>query len=189
MTVFAVLAEDRSDAETLDVLVKRIGGERISRVHSRGFGGCGELCRKAGAHIELFSKQGATHIIICYDSDGNDPSMIRDKVRSSVSAKIDLKRVTHEIIVPVEELEAWIIADESAIKKAIPTLSIQETRHPETIKNPKEWLINQSRGSRSRPLYAPATFNRQVAKHIDIAKVEQKCPSFRELTTFVRNAP
>ena len=189
MTVFVILAEDHSDAETLDVLVRRIRGAGVNRVHRRGFGGCGELCRKAGAHIELFSKQGATHFIICHDSDGNDPVEIRNKVRSRVGAKIDLKRVIHEIIVPVEELEAWIIADESAINKAIPRLSIKETLHPETIKNPKEWLIKQSRDSRSRPLYAPATFNCQVAKHIDIAKVERKCPSFHELTMFVRSAP
>lgn len=189
MTEFAVLAEDPSDGEALVVLVKRISGVENRRVHMKGFRGCGKLCDKAGAHIESFSRQGATHFIICHDSDGDDPAEIRRKVQSSVGAKIDLKRVTHKIIVPVEELEAWIIADEVAINKAIPKLLIDEVKHPETIKNPKEWLIKKSQASRSRPLYAPAINNSQIAKHIDIAKVERKCPSFRELTTFVRNVP
>jgi hypothetical protein len=102
--------------------------------------------------------------------------------------KSDLRQYKHQIIVPVEELESWIIADEDAISRTIPLLAIPTQRHPESIRSPKEWLVEKSRAGRSRPLYAPATYNHQVAQHLDIAKVERKCPSFRELTQFVRNA-
>ena len=189
MIKLAVLVEGKSDAEALVVRLKLIRGDQNLSVLSQEFGGQGHLCNKAGASINRFAQLGVTHFIICHDSDGKDPAEIRRKVQSSVGAKIDLKRVTHKIIVPVEELEAWIIADEVAINKAIPKLLIDEVKHPETIKNPKEWLIKKSQASRSRPLYAPAINNSQIAKHIDIAKVERKCPSFRELTTFVRNVP
>lgn len=184
---FAVLAEDRSDADALVVLVKRISGDNHIQVVKKGFSGCGELCRKAGSHIADFAKQGATHFIVCHDSDGNDPAAIRQKVKAGIDTKIHLKAYRHKIIVPVQELEAWLIADEAAITKTIPTLSISVVNHPEDIDSPKEWLIRASyTGQRSRPLYAPATYNRQVALHLDIAKVERKCGSFRELTAFIR---
>lgn len=186
--MFAVLAEDRSDADALVVLVKRISGKLNSHVGKKGFSGCGELCRKAGSHIADFASQGVTHFIICHDSDGNDPAAIRQKVLAGIEAKFALKGYHHKIVVPIQELEAWIIADDIAISKVIPTLSIGEVKQPETINSPKEWLISASRAGRSRPLYSPTTFNHQVVRHLDIAKVEKKCSSFRELATFIRGA-
>lgn len=186
--MFAVLAEDRSDTDALVVLVKRISGNMHCHVARKGFSGCGELCRKAGSHIADFASQGATHFIICHDSDGKDPKEIREKVRVGIKAKIDLGCYEHKIIVPVQELEAWLIADDEAISKVIPTLSIGVVKQPENIDSPKEWLIRASQRGRSRPLYFPSLFNHQVAQCLDIAKVENKCGSFRELTTFILGA-
>ena len=188
MKRFAVLAEDRSDAETLVVLVRRISCDPHLPIHKKGFSSCGELCRKAGSHIRDFAKDGATHFIICHDSDGNDPDVIKQKVFGSVARKVDLIGLNHVIIVPVQEIEAWIIADELAITAAIPSLVVPPVPLPESINSPKEWLERQSRsGGRSRPLYAHATWNMKVADHLDIQKVEKKCPSFRELTKYIRD--
>src|SRR3954451_21600244 len=93
--MFAVLAEDRSDAEALVVLVKKILGKENARVPRKGFSGCGELCHKAWSHILDFSKQGATHFIICHDSDGHDPAEIVAKVRGEIGAKLPLQSYTH----------------------------------------------------------------------------------------------
>ena len=186
--MIAVLAEDRSDADALVVLVNRISGNLNCRVLRKGFSGCGELCRKVGSHIADFASQGATHFIICHDSDGNDPGEIREKVMAGIKPKIDLNCYEHKIVVPVQELEAWLIADDEAISKVIPSLSIGVVKQPENIDSPKEWLIRASRKGRSHPLYSPPTYNHQVARHLDIAKVEGKCGSFRELTAFVRGA-
>lgn len=186
--MIAVLAEDRSDADALVVLVKRISGNLNCRVFRKGFSGCGELCRKADSHIADFASNGATHFIICHDSDGNDPEEIREKVRVGIKAKIDLGFYEHKIVVPVQELEAWLIADDEAISKVIPSLSIGVVEQPENIDSPKEWLIRASQKGRSRPLYSPPTFNHKVAQHLNIAKVEKKCGSFCELTSFIRGA-
>ncbi len=186
MTAFAVLAEDRSDAEALVVLIKRIVDKGNISVKSKGFAGCGELRVKAASHVLNFARQGCTHFIICHDSDGDPPDSIRSKVRSSMAGKIDLGEHPHCIVVPVQELEAWIIADEEAITKAIPSLVIAPVARPELLSSPKEWLVKESRRGRSRPLYAPATFNAKVVQHLSIGKVEGKCESFAELTQFVR---
>ena len=121
--MFAVLAEDRSDIESLVVLIRRTSGNEHMPVHKKGFGGCGELCRKAWSHIKVFSERGASRFIICHDSDGVDPAVVKKKVLDSIVTKTEAPN-NYCIVVPVQELEAWIIADEEAISKAIPSLSI-----------------------------------------------------------------
>jgi hypothetical protein len=182
--MFAVLAEDRSDVDSLVILVKRICGKANATVLRKGFSGCGELCRKAWSHIKDFADKGATRFIVCHDSDGNDPEEVKKKVRESLGAKIDVTE-NHCIIVPVQELEAWIIADEEAINKVIPSLLIRQIARPETVPRPKEWLVNESRRGRSKPLYVPTIHNAKVAANLDLRKVERKCPSFGDLVSFV----
>lgn len=187
MTRFALLAEDRSDVDALVVLIKRIIGQENATISRKGFGGCGELRRKAHSHIAEFSRQGATHFIICHDSDRSTPQDVRDKVIAAIKAKIPLD-FDHMIVVPVQELEAWIIADEAAIHTAIPSLTINPVAKPEEINDPKEWLIRQSQVGRSKPLYSPATFNAKVAGHLEIDKVKKKCNSFNELVDYLQEA-
>lgn len=187
MTRFALLAEDRSDVDALVVLIKRIIGQENATIPRKGFGGCGELRRKAHSHIAEFSRQGATHFIICHDSDKNTPQDVRNKVIDAIKAKMPLN-FEHIIVVPVQELEAWIIADEAAIHTAIPSLTISSVAKPEEINDPKEWLIRQSQTNRTKPLYAPATFNVKVARHLEIDKVKKKCRSFKELVDYLQEA-
>ncbi len=185
--IFAVLAEDHSDAEALAAIIRRIIGGNNVRVLRKGFRGCGSLCNKAGRHIENFAEQGATHFIICHDSDGKESDFIQRKVLEAINQKIVLKQYQHRIIVPIQELEAWLIADEDAIRTAIPSLSIPPQQTPERIPNPKEWLVKESgRGQGSRPLYAPKVFNAQVAEHLNIEKLNSKCPSFKELFDYIQ---
>jgi len=187
MKRFAVLAEDKSDAETLAALIRRILEDDRLSVAQKGFGGCGQLRNKAESHIVRFRRDGCTHFLICHDADGVDPTEIRRRVRGAISASLAWSEKTHAIIVPVQEIEAWMIADEKAVASTIPSLSIPRTAHPETIRRPKEWLVDASRKGNSKPLYAPAIFNPKVAKALDVDKVAGKCPSFRELANFVRN--
>ena len=185
MTMFAVLAEDRSDTDALAVLIKRITGKTNAKILRKGFSGCGELCRKAWSHFLDFADQGATHFIICHDSDSPDPDPARSKINDALNAKIKLTDYRYKIVVPVQELEAWIIADEVAINKVIPTLFIKPQPQPETRANPKEWLIRESQRGRSRPLYFPTVMNARVAEFLDLDKVRGKCNSFNEFYDFI----
>jgi hypothetical protein len=82
-------------------------------------------------------------------------------------------------VIPVEEIEAWLIADEVAINDVIPSFKFNGHPHPEMIHNPKEWLCDQSRASNGKPLYSPKTFNPAVAKKLRFEVVAKKCPSFK----------
>jgi hypothetical protein len=182
--MFAILAEDRSDAESLVTIVRRLIGTRNQSIRSKGFSGCGELCRKAGSQIQILAKKGATHFIICHDSDGNEPREIKAKVEAAIREKV---RDDHDccIVVPIQEIEAWMIADEHAIRRVIPTLSIKAVSNPESVESPKEWLIGESRKGRSRPLYVPTIHNPRVAEYIDLDVLAKKCPAFQPLKQFV----
>jgi len=181
----AILGEDRSDANTLKTIIRRLLNNDRATIKSKGFSGCGELCRKAASVIRLFARQGASRFVICHDADGPDPQPVREKVHRKIVAPSGIKESCC-ILVPVQELEAWIIADVAAIQTVIPKFQLKEIRHPENIKNPKEWLVQQSRRNKSRPLYSTTTYNESVAHYLDLDKVAQKCPSFKPLIEFVR---
>jgi hypothetical protein len=180
-----ILAEDRSDAETLAVIVRRLLNDDRAPLLKKGFSGCAELCRKGAAHINQFRARGATRFIVCHDADRNNPAEIRQVVQRRIIAPANCAAASC-IVVPVQELEAWIIADEQAVSRVIPTLALPEVAQPEQLDDPKEWIIRNSRVRNARPLYAYAAHNMRVAVYLDFDRIAQKCPSFRPLQAFVR---
>ena len=110
---YAILAEDRSDLETLRVLVKRTAGDASLRVKGRGYQGCGELLRKGAAQIQLFANLGCNRFLVCADADGPDPDDRYSEVRERVVEPSGFAETC--IVIPVQELEAWILADLPAV--------------------------------------------------------------------------
>ena len=175
--MWAVLAEDWSDVDAIVVLLKRISGIDNQKIFRKGFNGCGALRTKACRIMGEFSTKGATRFIICHDSDGVDVREIKAKFVATLNdprcAGLD-----HQVIVPVQELEAWIIADEGAIKKAIPSLSIRKCVSTRVIGEPEGVVGQRIAEGCSKPLFVPSLHNKLVASFIDLAKLERKCPSF-----------
>lgn len=174
--IFAVLGEDRSDAETLATLVRRIRPN--VGVKKKGFNSCAELVRKGARVLVALASDGVDRFVVCHDADGPDPTIKRDLVEKQVVQRSGLE-IPICIVIPVQEIEAWIIADELAIQKVILGFSLSPVLHPETIQSPKEWLERESRGNNSKPRYSHATHNPRVAEHLDLNKVAGKCPSFK----------
>lgn len=175
--MFVILAEDDSDADTIACIVRR-------RVHAgasikkKGYDGCGALCRKGARDIIQFATKGANRIIVCHDADSNPPSAIREKVLNKIIRPSGYSGIAC-VVVPVEEIEAWIIADEQAVNAVIPTFTFKAQPNPENIPRPKEWLCKQSRAANGSPLYSSTTFNPSVAMHLRFDVVAKKAPSFR----------
>ena len=186
--MFAVLGEHQSDADSLAVLVKRISNIQNQRILTKGLKVCGPLVHKSCRVIKELNNRGATKFIICHDSDGDAPHDIVTRINGEL-AKGTCSALLCQIVVPVQEIEAWIIADEDAIKTVIRSLSIPNTPNPESIRSPKEWLVRYSGRVSSRPLYVPSLHNAKVAEVIDLGKLERKCPSFTPLKNFVSGPP
>ena len=93
------------------------------------------------------------------------------------------------VVVPVEELEAWLLADVAAVSKKWPSWRPDAIANPERVRDPKEHLEKLSRDSQRRPRYSHAVDNPILAGLIDLGIVERKCASFRVLAEFVRCNP
>lgn len=122
--------------------------------------------------------------ILCRDADGNDPGQVHDEVSEKVASAAGLGPEAC-VVVPVQEIEAWILADLTCANKLFRSWRPDALSNPESIRNPKEYLRRLSRADKAKPRYTPAIHNQQMAKHLDLDVVSKKCPSFRPLKDFV----
>jgi Domain of unknown function (DUF4276) len=176
---FAILAEDASDAEALKHLIRRHLNDESLRVKEKGYDGCGALRRKGARDIKAWLAQGVQRFVICHDADSNPPHKVREKVLRDVVGPSNAKKELCCVVIPVQEIEAWLIADEAAINEVIPSFRFSGHSNPESIDSPKEWLVKQSKGANGKPRYSPKTFNAAVAQHVQFDLVARKCASFR----------
>ena len=184
--MYGILGEASSDVATLVVLIRRLADDHRLKIKPKGYDGCGEMLRKGANQLQLFRRLGCNRFIVCHDSDGPDPAPKRREVQNRI---VKPSGVGDDccIVVPVQELEAWILADIECACKIFPSWRPLAIQNPEGISRPKEYLEKLSRQSSHRPRYSHATHNEKMAEQLDHAKVEQKCPSFRVLAEFVRS--
>lgn len=174
----AILAEGDSDAKTLAVIVRRRINQPSIGVKAVHFDSGGNLLHKGAKRIALLQGLGVSRFVVCHDADRNPPHSVRAQVIERVVNRASLDS-NWCVVVPVQEIEAWMIADEWAVGQAIPSFRLGSQQSPEAIVDPKEWLIDRSRTSGARPLYVPPVHNEKVAQHLRFDVVSRKCPSFK----------
>ena len=172
-----ILGEHSSDAECIKVLLKRILDNQGLSVKAKGFDGCGDLLKKGARHIALLANLGCDKFVVVIDADDFDGNE-RRRLASRLVRDAD-RTGTSIVVVPIQEIESWILADPDAISSVIKQLSIPDIVNPEEIESPKEWLVGQSKSKRSRPLYNPTANNPPVCCHINLETLARKCKSFR----------
>ncbi|HLO40652.1 MAG TPA: DUF4276 family protein [Phycisphaerales bacterium] len=179
--MLAILAEDQSDAEALKVIVrKHLKNESLS-IRMKGYDGGGNLLAKGWRDIASWRRRGYTKFLLCHDSDGRSVDDVLKTLRDEVIQRCGLSSECFCLVVPVQELEAWLIADEVAVQDEIPSFRFTGHEHPENIKSPKEWLQDESHSKKARPLYVPKLNNPGIASKLRHDVVARKCPSFRRL--------
>jgi len=182
--VLGILGEDNSDVESLKVIVRRLRKDESISIKGKGYDGCGQLLRKGARQLELLAELGCSHFIVCYDSDGHSPlSRFNEVVERVVKPAGVMEKSC--IVIPVEELEAWLLADIEAVVNVCKSWRPGPIPNPERIPSPKEHLEKLSRDSKHRPRYSHAVHNEKLSKYIDLDKVSRKCPSFKPLEDFV----
>jgi hypothetical protein len=182
--LYGILGEDDTDAETLKAIVAKMVGASV-KIHTKGFGGKDKLLNKGSGQITFFRAKGCMKFIVCHDSDCDDPSINYAKVSERIVKPAGIPDECC-ILIPVHMIEAWILANIEAVSNVIRSWKPKPIANPEKITNPKSELKRLSRTEGGRPLYSHETHNQQVAKHLDLAIVEKKCPSFRPLVEFMR---
>jgi hypothetical protein len=182
--VYGILGDDKSDVETLKVLVKRLADNQALPVKTKGYGGCANMLRKGAKQLVLFRDLACTRFIVCYDADGPDPKPKHELVRTRIVEPSGIDKGVC-IVIPVQEIEAWILADIECATEIFTSWNPKPINNPEQISSPKEYLEKLSRDSRQKPRYSHATHNERMAKYIDLRKVCDKCSAFRVLAKFV----
>ena len=181
--MYGVLGEDTSDVKMLQVFIRRLAGDRSIKMRCKGFSGCANLLKDGTNVLRAMLDLGCSRFVVCYDADGPDPADHKEKVMSRI---VRPAGVTDNccVLVPVQEIEAWILADIESITRIFSSWRPVAISNPEAIERPKEHLKTLSRAFGIR--YDHVVYNERVAAHLNLQTVCGKCPSFRPLLEFVR---
>lgn len=183
--MYGILGEDDSDTDTLKVLIRRLANDPSLSIRPKGFNGCAEMLRKGARQLRAFANTGCTRFVISYDADRCDPTL---RHREVIERIVNPSGIGFPccVLIPVQEIEAWILADIQAVSKVLTSWnpSPLETE-PERIDDPKEYLEALSRNNKKKPIYDHATHNAKVAKHLNLDRLRTRCPSFVPLARFI----
>ena len=185
-TKIGIMGEDRSDVDTLWVLIRRIKNSRF-KVKKHGFKGCARLRRKCGPLARRWTEESVTHLIICHDLDCNDTNRLRclkNELKDKVAHIPDCDNIVC-IVIPIQELEAWLLADSDALNNKFSGMDLPPIPNPERISSPKEYIERESRTKKWRPRYVNTIHNRELAASLDIDAIYTKCPAFRPFYSFI----
>jgi hypothetical protein len=177
-----IIAEDPSDVEVLKLLARKITGKSVSTAHFTGKG-CGPLKKKTPGWCKDLAHKGCTKILLVHDLDRNDAKALRTTLEAILEKST---ASTQAVVIPAEELEAWLLSDVSAITSALNLQKeLKAVHHPETIPSPKEyirdkvWLL-----SNKTTAYVNSVHNKLIAERLDVGSVRRKCPSFKQFSEF-----
>lgn len=189
--MYVVIAEASSDIDCLKILIRNLANNKSIPIEGKGFGSCGDMLNKGAKLLSFYGKQKESHkFIICYDRDKDSAQQRYEQVISKIIKPAEIKKAGNLIciLIPTEEIEAWILADIKAVSKVFSSFqSKKEFLHPETVANPKETLESLINKDKQRPLYTDTSDNKQIMEYLDLEIVKKKCPSFAELADFVEN--
>lgn len=182
--MYGIFGEDPSDYKTLREIVRKLTGDPSLRVEGKGFGGCDKLLDACAERLKFLHGIGFRRFIICHDADGRKPDDVKAEVVERVIKTSGVETGCF-VAVPVQEIEAWILADIESATKLFTSWRPREVKSPESIPDPKELLEKMSRQENSRPRYFHVRDNPRIVAHLDWDRVAAKCRSFRELREFV----
>jgi hypothetical protein len=189
--MYGIIAEDNSDIECLKVLIKRLAKNDSLKIKHKGYKGCANMLRDGWKELKAYSQLShITHFIVCYDKDDSKGQTRYEEVINKIIKPSGIKKDKNKIciLIPTQEIEAWILADIQAVTQIISSWQPSENfASPETIESPKEKLIKLSQVKNAKPLYDHATHNSKIFEKINLQTVKNKCPSFVELAQFIEN--
>src|ERR1043166_1036454 len=152
-----VIAEEANDIDVLYELTSK-----VIRSNTFSFGrfvghGCGKLRRKGGAWAQDLVDRGCSSVVIIHDLDNREELELRCVLEEQIR---DLGVRNSIVLIPIEEIEAWLLADSDALRSVFRMRRTPRVpAHPETIRGPKEYL-GEIVGRNSKTRYINTIHNR-----------------------------
>lgn len=176
-----VITEDESDFTVLEIIASKIIQKRSFSFKKTIAHGCGALRKNCGKWAHLLQKRGCELLIVVHDLDRNDEIKLRAEIETKTRST---KYRDSLILIPKEELEAWLLADPTALKKCFQLPKTPKTPvHPEQIKSPKEFLRDLI-WKHGKKRYVNTVHNSKIAVEINPLLLE-KCNSFTPYPIFL----
>jgi hypothetical protein len=177
-----VLAEDASDVDVLRAVLPKISPNKHFGIKPFYGGGCAKLHRKCFSWATILAQNGCSVLILMHDSDGNNVAKI---IKTIEAALAPCPIACHLIVVPIEEIEAWLLTDAAAIRA---TFSLKKDpkcpSNPERIPAPKEYLRDLVRKTSGKTReYVNTIYNKRIAERTSLSSL-RKCSGFVRLQTF-----
>ena len=177
-----LIVENQSDEDVvyglLAKLVTKPFGRR--RFHSRG---CGKLRSKCVAWAKDLYTRGCRALVVVQDLDQNELVQLRLALEALIATTAFAKRA---VVIPVREIEAWLLADERAIQTSLALRNpVAATRSPEHEADAKRRLYEVIFAASDRRVeYVNTVHNKRITTQADPEIIEAKCPSFLPLRQF-----
>ncbi len=176
MLSFGSVVEGNDDETALQELVQKCKSE--VKVIRRKCGNKVKLMQRFPGFLEEFRhvKEGTSidKALVIRDADNKDPGELINRMQSKISSRHYPFPV--KLLVVVQELEAWLLADESAVS-VVTGKKAPKIQNPEKLSDPKQRLKNVL--SDAKISYTDE-ISRQIAANANVDTIEARCPSFRE---------
>lgn len=178
-----IIAEDSSDVEVLSELIAKISPNKRFIVRKFVAHGCGKIRGKCRQWALQLNREGCRLLILLHDLDTRTLSELKVQLENAINPS-PIKK--HVLIIPVREIEAWLLSDSAAIERAL-NLSqrVPYISNPESIVDPKKTLgevVFLKSGKTKRYI---VNDNKKIASRIRLESI-RRCSSFLPLECFVR---
>jgi len=176
-----VIAEDQSDVEVINEIIAKIATNSYGVKRFVGHG-CGKLRAKARMWAENLYQRGCRLLIVVHDLDTSSLNALREQILAAVTpCPIPI----YLVVIPIRELEAWLLADHQAIRAAFKIkASVPMIRNPEALIRPKEHLRNLVEQRLGKGSYVNTIHNKRIAEKSSVINL-RRCTSFRPLECFL----
>lgn len=180
-TMIGVIAEDQSDVDVVNEILLKYAISNRFCVRKFIGNGCGRIKGKLSSWSKQLAASGCKFIIILHDLDRKKEDTLRSDLERMVPK--ELKKTCH-ICIPIEELEAWLLADCDALRAAFSLkVTPKRIKQCEAVKSPKEFLRDFI-WTAGKKRYINTVHNVRIAKHSTLASLRQ-CNSFVQLDGFI----
>jgi hypothetical protein len=178
-----IIAEDKSDIDVITEILKKYMGANEFRIGRFVGNGCGKLRSKCEAWTKNLFKSGCNYVFVFHDLDRN----CANKLRKDLEIKVCPNKYENSLIViPVEELEAWLLSDSDAIKSVFNLNKKPKKIHGcENISSPKEHLRDMVWAT-GKKRYLNTVHNKKIAKETSLENLK-RCPSFIQFHEFIQD--
>lgn len=178
-----VIAEDISDVDVINEIIAKVTNRNNFKIKKFIGHGRGKVLGKCHDWARNLKIKKCTLLIIIHDLDTNNLATLRKELGQALSPSPIVNNI---IVIPIREIEAWLLADHLAINKTF-GIKLNKVPNPESIIRPKEHLKRLVYlKSMKRKIYINSAHNKKIAANATL-KNFSRCKSFIPLNDFLVN--